>query len=210
MANDTGRWRLSSSSDRRALDVVDGTGPHEGKGPHYSRRTPGSKTFTGVGREIVLVTADENAVWACIYQRTPSVKGSGASRGRVGATDAKPRYLWRNMMFRNLGAGLSSDLIQEATEATYIEWVRRYGALPEERLRTEIGVREVRSRNPGYCYERAGWERGETRNGKLFFWAPERGARTADGSALPLCDCPEGPTLRWDAGLCSACGKSDI
>jgi hypothetical protein len=50
------RWELSSSSDRRALDVVDGTGPHEGHGPHYSRRTPGSKTFTGVGREIVLVT----------------------------------------------------------------------------------------------------------------------------------------------------------
>jgi hypothetical protein len=23
---------------------------------------------------------------------------------------------------------------------------------------------------------------------------------------LPLCDCPEGPTWRWDAGLCSVCG----
>lgn len=185
------RWELSSSSDRRALDVVDGTGPHAGKGPHYSRRTPGSKTFTGVGQEIVLVTKDGNAVWACIRQRTPSRPGSGSSRGRTGTTDEKPRYLWRNMMFRNLGAGLSSDLIQEATERTYIEWVRRYGSLPEECIRTEIGVRSVRSANPGYCYQRAGWTferdakgRRVVRGGKAFLWAPERGLRAADGSAL--------------------------
>jgi hypothetical protein len=43
---------------------------HEGKGPHYSRRTPGSKTFTGVGQEIVLVTQDFRAVWAVVRQRT--------------------------------------------------------------------------------------------------------------------------------------------
>ncbi len=108
------RWELSSSSDRRALDVVDGVGPFEGKGPHYSRRTPGSKTFTGVGREIVLVTKCGRAVWACIYQKTPSARGSGGSRGRVGETDAKARYIWRNMKFRNLAAGLSSDLIMDA------------------------------------------------------------------------------------------------
>lgn len=163
---------LSSSSDRRALDVVDGTGPFYGLGPHYSRRTPGSKTFTGVGREIVLVTSCGRAVWACVYQKTPSVVGSGASRGRNGMTDRKARYLWRNMMFRNLGAGLSSDLIREATEETYRQWAIRYGSLPSERLRTEIGVRAVRSRNPGYCYICAGWEKGVIKNGKLFLWAP--------------------------------------
>jgi hypothetical protein len=165
-------WELSSSSDRRALDVVDGTGPFLGHGPHYSRRTPGSATFTGVGREIVLVSRCGRAVWACVYQRTPSVRGSGGSRGRTGQPDLKPRYLWRNMMFRNLGAGLSSTLIADATEETYRQWVRRYGALPSERLRTEIGVSMVRSRNPGYCYERAGLERGEIRNGVRFYWAP--------------------------------------
>ena len=167
-------WRLSSSSDRAALDVVDGSGPFDGFGPHYSRRTPGSKTFTGVGREVVLVTRCGRAVWACIYQRTPSRPGSGSSRGRTGEPDAKPRHLWRNMMFRNLGAGLSSNLIADATEETYRQWRARYGELPPERLRTEIGVREVRSINPGYCYLRAGWERGDTRNGKLFLWAPPR------------------------------------
>jgi hypothetical protein len=49
------------------------------------------------------------------------------------------------MVFRNLGGGLSSDLIREALELTYVEWERRYGALPPERLRTEIGIKEVRS-----------------------------------------------------------------
>jgi hypothetical protein len=33
-------------------------------------------------------------------------------------------------------------------------------------------------------------------------WSPN-----TDVDTLPLCDCPEGPTLRWDAGLCSACGN---
>jgi len=174
LAHTASHWRLSTSSDRAALDVVDGSGPFAGCGPHYSRRTPGSKTFTGVGREVVLVTLCGRAVWACIYQRTPSRAGSGASRGRSGVPDAKPRYLWRNMMFRNLGAGLSSTLIADATEETYRRWRARYGELPPERLRTEIGVREVRSTNPGCCYLCAGWERGETRNGKLFLWAPPR------------------------------------
>lgn len=98
-------WLLSSSLDRRALAVVDGLGRFAGHGPHYSRRTPGSRTFTGVGREVVLLTADGDAVWACVYQRTPSARGTGGSRGRSGESDAKPRFIWRNMMFRNLGGG---------------------------------------------------------------------------------------------------------
>lgn len=165
-------WLLSSSSDRRALDVVDGSGPWLGHGPHYSRRTPGSKTFTGVGQEIVLVTEDGSAVWAVVRQRTPSAVGSGGSRGRVGVADPKPRYVWRNMLFRNLGSNRSSDLIVEATAMTYQLWLERYGEMPNERLRTEIDVRRVRSNNPGYCYLMAGWERGELKRGKRFLYAP--------------------------------------
>lgn len=165
-------WELSSSSDRRALNVVDGAGPLEGHGPHYSRRTPGSKTFTGVGQEIVLVSKCGRAVWACIRQKTPMAVGSGASRGREKVTDSRARYVWRNMIFRNLGAGLSSDLIIAATEMTYMEWARRYGEIPAERLRTEIDIRKVRSTNPGFCYMKAGWERGPQKRGKLFLYAP--------------------------------------
>lgn len=167
------RWILSSSSDRRALDIVDGHGLLEGLGPHYSRRTPGSQTFTGCGQEIVLVTSCGRAVWACIYQRTPAPRGTGASRGRSGATRAT-RYVWRNMIFRNEGAGLSSDLIREALVVTYREWVKRYGKLPDERLRTEVKVNAIRSTNPGCCYLKAGWERGPLVRGKLYLYAPER------------------------------------
>lgn len=165
-------WLLSSSSDRRALDVVDGCGQFAIHGPHYSRRTPGSKTFTGVGQEVVLVTECGCAVWACVRQKTPASRGSGSSRGRDGKQDDSCRFIWRNMLFRNLGAGLSSELIKTATQRTYQEWLSRYGSMPIERLRTEIGVSAVRSSNPGCCYLIAGWERDRIVRGKLYLWAP--------------------------------------
>lgn len=165
-------WELSSSSDRRALDIVDGRGPFEEYGPHYSRRTRDARTFTGCGKEVVLVHQSGRAVWACVYQKTPSARGSGGSRGRTGMADSKARYIWRNMLFRNLGAGLSSELIKSATEATYREWLARYGELPNERLRTEVAIRSVKSPNPGYCYIKAGWEKDRVVRGKLYLLAP--------------------------------------
>lgn len=166
-------WTLSSSSDPRALAVVDGTGLFSEHGPHYSRRTPGSKTFTGVGQEIVLVTECGRAVWAVVRQKTPAVRGSGTSRGRTGVIDAKPCFIWRNMLFRNLGAGLSSELIKAATSETYKHWLLRYGELPSERLRTEIGLKSIKSSNPGFCYKSAGWTKDRVVRGKLYLWAPE-------------------------------------
>lgn len=156
-------WTLSSSSSRLALDIVDGRGLFEKYGPHYSRRTPGSKTFTGVGQEIVLVT--DSAVWAVVRQKTPSKRGTGQSRGRVGITDQAPRYVWRNMLFRNLGDALSSTLIIDALEVTYREWANRYGHLPIEILRTEIDPSKIRGTNPGCCYKIAGFH-----NPRLVRW----------------------------------------
>lgn len=121
-----------------------------------------------------------NAPAHAVGVKLTSARGTGASRGRTGATDAAPRYVWRNMIFRNLGAGLSSDLIIEATETTYREWAARYGALPPERLRTEIDTRRVRSSNPGFSYQRAGWTKNRDANGKprivrgkLYLFAPD-------------------------------------
>lgn len=165
-------WLLSSSSDPRALAVVDGLGEFAGQGPHYSRRTPGSKTFTGVGQEVVLLHETGRAVWAVVRQKTPSARGTGSSRGREGETDSRARYIWRNMLFRNLGAGLSSELIRSAVVETYARWVERYGALPLERLRTEIGIAAAQSRNPGYCYKVAGFRKDRVVRGKLYLWAP--------------------------------------
>lgn len=167
-----GQWRLSSSSDPDALAVTDGLGAFAAHGPHYSRRTPGSKTFTGIGQEVVLVTGCGRAVWAVVRQRTPSARGTGASRGRTSTSDTNTRYVWRNMIFRNLGAGLSSDLIRSALDMTYQVWIDRYGSLPATRLRTEVDVNKIQSTNPGYCYLQAGWDKGELRRGKLFLYAP--------------------------------------
>jgi len=169
-------WLLSSSSDPNALAVVDGLGKFKRFGAHYSRRTPGSKTFTGCGQEIVLLHSTGRAVWACIYQRTPHARNSGSSRGRAGAQPSA-RFIWRNMMFRNLYAGTASTLIEEATERTYEEWLKRYGSLPLERLRTEIGIKEVKSDDPGKCYRLAGWTNDREVRGKLYMWAPERAAQ---------------------------------
>lgn len=165
-------WLLSSSSDPRALAVVDGLGKFRRFGPHYSRRTPGSRTFTGVGQEVVLLHHSGRAVWAVVRQRTPSAPGSGGSRGRAGCPDPAPRYVWRNMMFRNLYAGIASDLVRSATEETYVQWIERYGSIPNERLRTEIGIRQVKSEDPGRCYRLAGWVDDRVVCGKLYLWAP--------------------------------------
>jgi len=169
-----GGWILSSSSDPAALAVVDGLGEFAKYGPHYSRRTPGSKTFTGVGQEVVLIHESGAAVWAVVRQRTPSRRGSGGSRGRTGSTDSAPKYVWRNMLFRRLPecAALASDLISTATAATYAVWAWRYGELPAERLRTEVDIRRVKSSNPGYCYKVAGYTPLRTVRGKLYLEAP--------------------------------------
>lgn len=169
-----GGWEMSSSSCPRALAIVDGTGPHAGHGPHYSRRTPGSKTFTGVGKEVVFVHQSGLAVWAVVLQRTPSRRGSGSSRGRSGVADASCRWVWRNMLFRRLPCCpvIASELIMAATDATYAAWIDRYGGLPTVRLRTEVDTRRVQSSNPGYCYKMAGWKPLKTVRGKLYLGAP--------------------------------------
>ena len=99
-------------------------------------------------------------------------RGTGGSRGRSGVTDPKPRYIWRNMLFRNLGNALSSELISEALVVTYREWAKRYGHLPLEQLRTEIGIKQVRSTNPGCCYKIAGFHTPRVVRGKLYLTAP--------------------------------------
>jgi hypothetical protein len=78
------------------------------------------------------------------------------------------------MLFRRLPSCpvRASDLIVTATEATYLLWVQRYGSLPPERLRTEIGISQVKSVNPGYCYLKAGYTRDRKARGKLYLFAP--------------------------------------
>ena len=73
---------------------------------------------------------------------------------------------------------MSSTLIRTATDRTYAEWLRRYGELPDPSrlidggLRTEIGIKAVKSTNPGYCYKCAGWTAIRDNRGIRFLTAP--------------------------------------
>jgi hypothetical protein len=64
-------------------------------------------------------------------------------------------------VFRNEGAGLSSELIREADELAWQRW-------PGERHFTYVADAKIRSSNPGYCFLKAGWQRaGHNKDGRL-------------------------------------------
>lgn len=52
-------------------------------GPHYSRRTPGSRTFTGVGQEVVLRPNAAGLLRACVRQKTPAARGTAPAGGEM-------------------------------------------------------------------------------------------------------------------------------
>lgn len=90
-------------------------------------------------------------------------------------------------MFRRLPdcPVVASDLIRTATAATYAVWADKYG-LPAERLRTEVKISAVRSRNPGYCYKCAGYEVDRVVRGKLYLWAPRPSRNPLPAAQLEL------------------------
>jgi hypothetical protein len=116
---------------------------------HYSRkryadgRSP--KLFVGPGQKLVLMTACARAIFAW----RKFISGDG----QQGVNCA---------IFRNEGAGLSSELIRQADAIADARW-------PGDRHYTYVNPRAVRSPNPGCCFVRAGWRRcGVTkRNGLL-------------------------------------------
>lgn len=77
---------------------------------------------------------------------------------------ARALFVWRRFqsrdgqegvncsVFRNEGAGRSSDLIQAADRIAWQRW-------PSERHYTYVNPYKVLSANPGYCFLMAGWRR---------------------------------------------------
>ena len=125
---------------------------------------------------------DGNVTAASLYDRhysrnrksrgNPRIVGPG-SRIVLLTPCARALFVWREFMtkddqdgincaiFRNDGAGLSSDLIRAAMAIAWDRW-------PGQRLYTYVNPRKVRSRNPGYCFIQAGWRRcGVTKTRKL-------------------------------------------
>lgn len=136
---------------------------------HYSRQTPGSDQILPPGETLLLQASAGIAVWGVVHNFDP------------GQDDTKR---WRCSIFRNVGGGLSSLLIMEATAMTLDYWPRHYG-WPSVPLTTEVDPNKTRrKRDPGRCFRRAGWELWSKLD--LFvFIAP--GERARVGLQGPVC-----------------------
>lgn len=136
-------WRVTTRLDPVVLALAD---------RHYSRRHPGKGQVGPPGRKVVLVTPCGRAAWLSHWPN------AGLAYDGLDA--------WRCTLFRNEGAGLSSELIVAAMELTARVWAER----PADGWITWVDTRKVRSSNPGYCFLRAGWWRDDE-------WNPARGRR---------------------------------
>jgi len=134
-------WRLSYRADPSARRLAD---------RHYSRQNPGAAQFVPPGRCLVLTAGNPvKALWVTSWPFAEYTKHAWAGA-------------WVCSLFRNEGAGLSSSLIREAVGATL--W--SFGPPPTLGMITFVKTSAIESRNPGYCYKRAGFKNvGHTKGG---------------------------------------------
>jgi hypothetical protein len=110
--------------------------------PYADNRRP--KLIVGPGEKLVLLWHDARALF--VWRKFIS------GDGQEGVNCA---------VFRNEGAGLSSDLIRRADDIADGRW-------PNERHYTYVNPRKIRGTNPGFCFLMAGWRRcGITKHRKL-------------------------------------------
>lgn len=122
-------WQVVSKRNSHAIDVFD---------RHYSRQTLGGEVGPP-GRKLVLTTRNGEALW-CTHYPDPKL-----------AMDHLDSF--RCVVFRNESRYQSSLLIRHAVAATETVW----GEPPKDGWVTWVDTTKVNSRNPGYCYKRAGW-----------------------------------------------------
>jgi len=138
---------------------------------HYNRRKVGSPQFVPPGRNLVLRC--DGALWVTSWPFAEYVRHAWAGA-------------WVNSLFRNEGAGLSSELIREAVAATRWHWAD----VPALGLITFVNADKIRhKRDPGRCYRKAGFSHvGFTEGGLYAFQLlPEQ---------MPEAQPPHGVTLR--------------
>ena len=136
-----GHWLSSNKFDPRALAIYE---------RHYSARhyADGRKRvqFVGPGEQMVLLTVCCRALFVWV-------------RNTIERFDHQTGI--NCAVFRNEGAGLSSELIREADELAWQRW-------PGERHFTYVDDSKIRSSNPGYCFLKAGWQRvGRSKTNRL-------------------------------------------
>jgi hypothetical protein len=134
-------WRPSHRFDAPAAALAD---------RHYNRRKVGSPQFVPPGRCFVLLSACKRAVWVTSWPFAQYVRHAWAGA-------------WVNSIFRNEGAGLSSDLIRQAIAHTRATWPD----VPELGIVSFVDARKVKGkRDPGYCFLKAGFRNvGATKGG---------------------------------------------
>lgn len=134
---------MSHRFDRDVLPLAD---------RHYNRRKVGSPQFVPPGRCVVLKTSCLRAVWTSSWPFAQYVRHAWGGA-------------WVNSLFRNEGAGLSSELIREAVAATRSIWEP-----PALGMITFVDAAKTRpKRDPGRCYRKAGFSHvGFTKGG---LWA---------------------------------------
>jgi len=139
-------WRLSHRAEPSSAIISD---------RHYNRQHVGSPQFVPPGRCLVLRATTGTALWVTSWPLAEYTKHEWAGA-------------WVNSLFRNEGAGLSSELILAAVAATRYRWPD----VPALGMITFVDASKVRKkRDPGRCYIKAGFKHvGETKvNGLLAF-----------------------------------------
>ena len=139
----TSEWMISHRGDRTALPLAD---------RHYNRQKVGSPQFVPPGRCVVLTCGmPVEALWVTSWPFAEYVR-----HGWAGA--------WVNSLFRRESGPLASELIRQAVAVTRYFWEP-----PSIGMITFVDSRKVASRNPGYCYIKAGFHKvGKTKGG---LWA---------------------------------------
>jgi hypothetical protein len=137
---DESPWQLSWRADPATRAIAD---------RHYNRQKIGAAQFVPPGRCLVLKAAD--AAWITSWPLAEYVQHAWAGA-------------WVNSLFRNEGAGLSSDLIRWAVAHTRAHWPD----VPPLGMVTFVDPGKVRrKRDPGRCYLRAGFEHAGWTQGGL-------------------------------------------
>jgi len=156
-------WHLSYRADPRAVALAD---------RHYNRQKPGTPQFVPPGRCLVLLTEDAGALWVTSWPFAEYTKHAWAGA-------------WVNSLFRRESGPLASQLIREAVAATRWHWPN----IPPLGIITFVDAAKVKSENPGYCYQAAGFKRtGVTKGGLIAYqMRPDE---------MPGPEAPAGATLK--------------
>ena len=141
-------WTVSHKYDKHGAALADG---------HYSRRTPGSPQFMPPGETLVLMLSGAVFGWWRPHPRS----GLRAMNGLDG---------WTCTIFRNTTTLLSSELILHA-ETALVDYQENDpdcgGPCGPDGMLTYVHDRKVRSTNPGWCFQCAGWtRRGRSADGR--------------------------------------------